>query len=203
MTNELPNTSKLLEKIKDHKGESISFGELVERLREGGFALLLIIFSSPTALPLPAMGIATVLSVPIMLISIQILIGKSHPWLPNWLRNKKIKMSSMIKIINKINPYIIKVESLLKPRISFLSTKIGHHIIGLACVICALSVALPLPFTNTIPSIGILIMAIGLLERDGLAIIGGMIVGAIGIAFAITVYLLGIEVLKAALLFWQ
>jgi len=188
MTQKLPRTSELLQKIKHHEGEKITLGEIIETLREGGFALLLIVFSLPTALPLPAVGVATVLAIPTLFISFQLTLGFRSLWLPERLAKKHLNMKTLKKAINVINPRLEKLEHFLKPRIFFLSTKLGHKIIGLTCVFLALLVALPFPFTNTIPSMGIVIMSIGLLERDGFAIIGGMLVGAIGVCFIAAIY---------------
>ena len=49
------------------------------------------------------------------------------------------------------------------------------RVVGIGLVICALSILLPL--TNIVPGIGVAIIAIGLIERDGLTVLGGLAVG--------------------------
>jgi hypothetical protein len=56
-----------------------------------------------------------------------------------------------------------------------------------------MSVLLPMPLSNFIPGMGILIASFGLLGRDGLIILSGLIVGCIGIVITTTAVLLGVE----------
>ena len=199
MTDTAPSTSDLLRKVKQHEGTVITLGALIAIFREGGFALLLILFASPLALPLPAVGIATVMSVPILFIAGQLAIGKRTPWLPEKLARKEIELDSLRKVINTILPWLEKIEHLIRPRITLFSTRIGCRLIGLVMMICACSVALPIPFSNTIPSMGIVLMSLGLLERDGVVILAGMVVGAIGVGITTAILYFGLEAVKSAL----
>jgi len=194
---ECPSAAELLASIRDHDAEKITIGECLDTFREGGFSLLIMLFAAPLALPLPAVGVATVIAIPIMILSLQLMMGRATPWMPKKWAAKELSMTSIRKVTGYIIPLLHKIEWLLKPRLTILTSNIGHKITGLACVICTISVALPIPFSNTVPSAGIVLMMIGLLERDGLAIIGGMILGALGITLTIIIYSLGIEVVTA------
>lgn len=189
-------TSQWLKQMRDYPDESISLQHLLEKLREGGFALLLMILAAPLALPLPAVGIATVMSLPILVLAVQLTLGFRSPRLPSRLGRKTISRKTMVKISDILIPYFNRLEKFLKPRVSFLSSSLGEKLVGLVCVICACSIAMPVPFSNTIPSLGIVLIAIGLLERDGLVIIGGMLVGLAGVALAVVIYYAGIEFVK-------
>ena len=105
MTVQAQATSEILASIKEHEGDDISVAEIVARFREGGFALMLIIFASPTALPLPAVGFASLMAIPIMFFSLQLALGKKYIWVPKWLAKKRITMLKMNKIIDVAIPY--------------------------------------------------------------------------------------------------
>jgi hypothetical protein len=192
----IPSTSDLFKNLLEtHKEEKIKLVDLVESFRETGFSILLIIFAAPMALPLPALGIAQIFALPLLFLSIQLAIGFRSPWIPQKLGNKTIERKTLEKVSGIMIPFLKKVEWFLKPRIRFLSSRFGDKFIGVACLICSISVAMPFPFSNTVPSMGIVAMAIGLLERDGLVIIGGMLIGALGCTIAILVVLFGVEVI--------
>ena len=74
-------------------------------------------------------------------------------------------------------PYVKKIEWFLKPRLGAVTQGVFSNFIGLAGLIMALSVTIPLPLTNTVPSFGIAVMALGVIMRDGLAVIMGAVVG--------------------------
>jgi len=50
-----------------------------------------------------------------------------------------------------------------------------------------------MPLSNYIPGLGILIASFGMLSKDGLVIILGIVVGCIGVAISITAIFLGLE----------
>ena len=83
----------------------------------------------------------------------------------------------------------------MRPRLLFLSnTVIGERISALVCLLCALSIAIPLPLTNFIPAAGIAVIALGILSTDGAIILLGFLVAAIGLFISTLVVFLGPKV---------
>lgn len=198
MSGHIPTTSELFKRLLEkHKEEEIRISDLVESFRETGFSILLIIFAMPMALPLPALGIAQIFAFPLLFLSTQLTIGLRSPWVPKKIGIKTVKRSTLVNVEKMSMPYLKKVEHLIKPRVKFLSSRFGDRLIGLACLICSISVAMPFPFSNTVPSMGIVVMSIGLLERDGLVILAGMAIGTAGCALATLVVLFGVEVVDS------
>lgn len=191
MTEKIMSSSKFLEQLATNQASFITVGDLVADYREAGFAVLLIMFSSPLALPLPAIGLAQVLAIPLLLLSIQLALGRDTLYLPESIAQKKIRMSDLIRLLNKVIPVLQKLEYLFKPRLLFLSSPLATRVIGLLCFICAIAVMAPFPGSNSIPSAGILFMSLGLLEHDGVAIFSGVVVGSIGTAIALSVLYFG------------
>ena len=62
-------------------------------------------------------------------------------------------------------------------------------------MLCALVLLLPLPvpFSNVIPSWGIMLVAGGLLERDGVFIIAGHVATMVTIALCFVIAIFGVE----------
>lgn len=184
MTSKQVPASQLLQELADKKRDNqyISFGEINEHLSERGFALLMILFSFPMAIPLPyPPGFTTLLGLPLLLLSVQMFMGMDKPSLPKWLAKKTIQTSHLIFAIDKSTKYFLKMERLLKPRLAYFSSLSGEKIIGFFAILCSISIALPIMFGNAVPSAGILIMSIGLLGKDGLVIIIGIITSIVGL----------------------
>lgn len=193
MTNESSTSEIILNLAKKHKDqETILVEDIVSSLNERGFGILLILFCALPALPLPAPpGITTILALPIFVLSIQLLIGKQQPWLPKWLSKKSLKQATFQKIIGKLVPFIQKIEPFYKPRCLYMTSKLGERLIGLAGIIFAFSISLPIPLSNTVPSIGVLVMALGLIEKDGIVVKLGMLIGTIGVTITCMIYVVG------------
>ena len=104
-------------------------------------------------------------------------IGRKAIWLPEKWKDKTVESAKIESFITAAQPWIKRIEYIIRPRLSFITQGVFSNIIGIAGVFMSLAVAIPLPLTNTVPAFGIALMAIGILMRDGLAVIGGLIIG--------------------------
>lgn len=185
---ERPTSEYLALVVAENKNETMTVGELKNALHERGFGILMAIAALPLCLPVPVPpGYTTFFSIPLFIFSIQMILGMSAPWLPAWLEKKEIKSVNLEKLITKANPWLKKIETHLKPRMTYIDVHTWERIIGVFAFIFALSIALPIPMTNFPPGWGILIMSLGLLSKDGLTIIIGIIVGTIGVGITMVV----------------
>ncbi len=176
-------------------GEDVSIANLLEAVHERGFGLILLILAVPMALPLPVPpGINVMLASPLILLTAQQAIGRHTIWLPRWMLGKTIKRSKMSAIIKALLPWSQRVERFVKPRLEFVTLGIFSNLIGVFGLIMALAICVPLPLTNTVPSLGIALMAVGVIMRDGLAVITGAIIGMVWVfALLMIIVFLGTE----------
>lgn len=171
------------ENIKDNETSQtihdvIYFHQIVEAFHERGFGMLLLILAAPMALPLPVPpGVNIVLASPLLFLTMQQAIGKHTPWLPQFILQKRVRLNLFQKTMLAILPWIKKIEKISRARLGFMTRGIFSYVIGISGLLMALSVCVPLPLTNSVPSFGICLMAIGVLMRDGLAVIAGMVIG--------------------------
>lgn len=179
--------SEILEKVgQKQKGGKTKISELMEDFHENGILLAMIFFSLPVAIPLPyPPGFTTVMGIPLMILSIQMLLGNKKVSLPQKINDYELKNSTLRAISDKVVPRLVSVEKYVKPRFSFAKSVYCEQFIGFISLLAAFSVALPIPLTNAIPALGIAVMALGLLNRDGLVIIVGFFITVIGLFVAI------------------
>lgn len=176
--------------------DKLKFHEIVEVFHERGFGMILLILAAPMALPLPVPpGVNIILASPLLFLTIQQAIGKRHPWLPQFVLQKEVKRSLFQKTMMAILPWIKRIERISSARLGFITHGVFSYIIGISGTIMALSICVPLPLTNSVPSFGICLMAIGVLMRDGLAVLAGMTIGFIWIALLLILGEAGIRYL--------
>ena len=174
----------------------MTLGEIVDFLHERGFGVLLFLFSLPMALPLPVPpGINVILATPLLFLTFQLVYGAKKPWLPEKARQKEFSKESFDKIVAQSTPWLNRLSWFIRPRLGFITQGWISHLVGVFGLIFALCVCIPIPLTNTVPSFAILLMAVGLLMRDGLAIIGGMVIGSVWITILATVGIAGLKTL--------
>lgn len=172
--------------------------DILEALHERGFGFLLFIFALPAALPFPGLGINTIIALPLFFLTAQQMLGRKTIWIPECIKYKSISRSFFEKLVTKSMPIIKKVEFFLKPRLGGVTQGVFSNLIGLVGLIMAISITIPLPLTNTVPAMGIALMALGVIMRDGLAVIAGAAIGLawVGLLVYVAVFL-GTEGLDA------
>jgi hypothetical protein len=93
-------------------------------------------------------------------------------------------------------PVVTVIEKYVKPRIAFARSIYCEQIIGLFCFISSIAASIPLPFTKGIPAFSIIVMVLGLLNRDGVAMIMGVIIAMVGILISTSVILASMLTMK-------
>lgn len=191
---------KLSEDLKDFRhnivGETVTIDELIYLMEERGIAMLLFMLALPMGLPIPVPpGVNVALAMPLILLTAQQAIGVDKVWLPRKMREREVSRKRVEAFFDKILPWIERIEYFMRPRLKFLTLSLVKRVLGVCGFVMALTICIPLPMTNSAPSFGIACMSMGLLMRDGLAVLAGVCVGLGWIALLIFVGEAGIDFL--------
>lgn len=173
--------SQLLDDFKQQiTHDRVSVDDILFTFHERGLGFVLILFSLPMALPLPVPpGINVLFASPLILLTSQQIIGRKTIWMPQKIRIKSIKSETILSLIDAAIPWTRRLEFFIRPRLGFMTQEITTRIIGILGLCMALTACIPLPLTNTVPSMGIALMSIGIVTRDGLAILAGALLGTL------------------------
>ena len=185
--------SSEIEALREHSaGKSLTVGELELALKGRGFAMLLLLLTLPFCLvPLP--GLSTPFGFAVLLIGIRIAAGKK-PWLPAFVLRKSIPPERLAKVLAGGIRFALAMEKCVKPRMHFLQRWPGMmNLIGLGIASGGLLLLLPLPipFTNMIPAWAVVLLAAGMMQRDGLLVLLGHLMTLASWAFIGLCWLLG------------
>lgn len=162
-------------------GERIAFGDLTATLGDKGYAGLLFLLAAPNLLPMPP-GVSGATGAALALLSAQLVVGMRRPWFPKVMLRREISTEKFATIGEKLEPLTRRAEALLTRRLDPLTGVIGRRVVGLACLLLAITLALPIPFGNVGPAAAISLFALGLLARDGLAVLAGLAATALSAA---------------------
>ena len=155
----------------------ISIKDIVETFKARGFGFFIFLFALPAALPLPAVGIGTILALPLLFLTAQHAFGRKTLWLPTWLESKQVTKERLNNFVTTSLPWMNRLEYIIKPRLHAITEGLSARLFSIFGFIMAISVLFPLPLTNTIPALGVALIGIGMMMRDGLAIIAGTFIG--------------------------
>lgn len=165
-------------------------GSMADVFGAKGFAVTVLLLMSVPALPLPTGGVTHVLEVVVILVGAQMVLGRSTLWLPDRLRRRDLGAAMTGRAI----PFIVRrvrwFERHAKRRgarlfrLGWFNRALGVVVVGLAL---AALLAPPFSGLDTIPSLGAVIVALGITLEDLVVVAAGLLVGAAGIVLMVTV----------------
>jgi hypothetical protein len=99
------------------------------------------------------------------------------PWLPARLMRTRIATAHLLPAMHKAAHLFARLDKLIRPRVLVLThdAKV-NRLNGFILVLCALLLMALiglLPFSNTLPALAILLLAAGMLQRDGWFVLAG------------------------------
>lgn len=188
------NLQELLERIDTiaREGDSVSLGQIMEAVGRRSFGPILVIAGLVILAPLigDIPGVPTMMAIFVLLVAIQVLMGRRHPWLPRWLLNRSIAGDKLVKAIGWLRKPARFVDRLLRPRLQVFTHQAGVYATAVLCI--GIAAALPpmelVPFTANAAGLALTALGLALIADDGLlALIAFLISGG---AIALLLYYL-------------
>jgi hypothetical protein len=187
--------SEILSEIAaDTSQERITLARLMAAMETRAYGALILLFAFPNMLPSPP-GLAGVLGLPLLFLSARMMLGQT-PWLPQFIATRSVPRASFAAVIDRATPWLERAERLLRQRLTLLTTGPAQRVLGLFCLFLTIILVIPIPFGNLAPSFAICLIALGVLERDGLWVIFGV---TAGVAASIFVGGMGYALVKSAM----
>jgi len=159
--------------------------EIVEVTQGRGYTLLLILLALPFCTPLPLPGISTPFGAVIALIGLR-LSFRLKPWLPQKLLDTQLPAKFFPRFLAATQRLVRGLEFFLRPRWTFLvDTGVLHHVYGGMILVCGLLLLLPLPvpLSNGLPALTVVLLSAALLERDGYFVLAGSLLFVVSACF--------------------
>jgi hypothetical protein len=175
-----------------------TLGNITELFGPRSFALVFVLLMALPALPLPTGGATHVFEIVTMLVALQLVVGRRCIWLPARWQRLQLASPSRQKLLNALLRRIRWLERFSRPRAtSLFDHRATTRAFGLLVFALTLSAFLAPPFSglDTLPSLGVVVTGLGVLNRDIVLALTGAVIGAVGVA---TVLALGSLVVKAA-----
>jgi hypothetical protein len=199
----VPTSELLIRVVASHKDSKMSVGELIDGMGGRAFSIILLLLTLPIAIPGPP-GLPTFFSVPLLLVTAQLWLGRPAPWLPNLIRKRRFARDGLLSVLKKIRPRLAQLESICRPRLLRMTDRHGERWVGVFYFLCAIVLCnpIPIPFSHIPLAVAMTAFALGFVERDGYIIIGASIAALVGVAINISmtggVLVLGLKLLHLA-----
>ncbi|WP_291841471.1 exopolysaccharide biosynthesis protein [Maricaulis sp.] len=167
--------------------DGMSLGEFVDALGERAFGAILFAMALPVCIPF-LYGVPQVMALPMMALSAQMGMGRGEPWLPAGFKARRIERPGLERMARGGRKWFGWLEALARPRLVALSGPTAERLVGAIFVLFCASILVPLPLTNSTPGVALVIASLGLLTRDGLLVLTGLLLGLAWIILLITLF---------------
>lgn len=175
-------TSHVLAALAAGSGERLTVAEIIGVLRDRAFALLVVLLGLPNCLPMPP-PIPLVCGLLLALVAVQIIFGRATPWLPRALLRRSIARTDLERAVARAIPILRRLERFSRPRMPIFESGVAFRATGVLILLLSIGIVLALPpFLGQIPlGVAVCLVGLGLVERDGLVVLGGLALGSIGL----------------------
>jgi hypothetical protein len=174
------------------RSEKVSVTDAIEKVETNqGLAPVVFILTLPVLAPWPP-GVSSVMALPLLFSAPQMMVGRKSLWLPQWLGDREIDLEKLQGTVKRILPWLERLERLVRPRLSILTSQPGAALTGFICTLLGVILLLPIPFTNVLPALTVLMLCLAVTRRDGVA----MLLGLLLLAAAVTGIVWGLHVAR-------
>lgn len=168
------------------RGHTVTLRELLDLVGEQGLLVFCAILASPFLLPVSLPFMSTAFGLPMLLIGVAVTLNRV-PWLPERLLDHALPSTTLLQILGRCIRWAERLEHLFRPRLLGLTgTPAANAVNGGLLVVAVLLMMAPLPlvpFANTLPAIAVMLLCIGMAERDGVLLLAGYVVSLLSATY--------------------
>jgi hypothetical protein len=159
--------SVIFRELSARQNGTISIGEIRDALGDRSFAALLLLFAALNLLPLP-IGTTLIFGPPMVLVSLQMILGYETAWLPRFLTEKSVTAERFGRAAKRLIPLLEWLERFVRPRSWPFPRGGADRPVWMIALVMSIAVTLPIPVGNWLPSLSVAVIGLALGERDGL-----------------------------------
>lgn len=156
-------------------------GEILAVLGDRGIALVLLVFSIPAIVPTPGIPAGMVFGAALTIVAMQMAAGWTRIRLPPWLARRRLKRRRVEALTHRAVCWTERLARHVRPRWTGFAAPAAVQLLGVVLIAMGALIALPIPFGNVVPGLAVFLIALGLIERDGVIIALGLVASALAL----------------------
>jgi hypothetical protein len=181
-----PDHARLSQVLRALSGRSTdqrpTLGDVLHALDSRAAAMILLAFSIPAVVPTPRIPIGALFGWALAFVGLQMVLGSQQLRLPGRLARLRIGQGQLERMVGRAAPHLERIERWLQMRVVGLSAPRAVRALGAVVFAMGVLIVLPIPFGNTLPALAVFALALGLAQRDGIAVVVGLALAAIATA---------------------
>lgn len=184
-----------LARLRRHgRTRAMTLREATQVFAERSTPLLLLFLGLLGFVPSPGLPLGFITGILVICAAFGLVLRPQHPPIPGLLARRELPASLLRRFMLFAIPFVRKLERHFRPRMTWLVSGFGIGLSAFGLVVQGVGLALPIPFGNAPFALGIVLIALGLLTRDGLGALAGHLVGIVSTGVVVIV---GVGLIRA------
>jgi len=196
-------TPPIVQRLRDAaaaiRDERVSMREMAHAHGPDAHGTLLLLLAMPCLLPVP--GVGTVLGLGMTALAVAMWRGHGTPCLPQRVAELELPRHWAQRVLIGLASAYALAGRHARARLSHIATTGRRSATSLAVGLMAVIVVLPIPFGNVLPAVALVLIGLGLVFRDGVAVVFGLLMSGVAVMATAGLLLLawiwGSELLRA------
>ena len=175
--------------IDEINGDKVTVDDVLELFGHRSFGPIFAILGLVTLIPpigsVP--GLPTIVGVVLILFSVQMLLGRSHIWLPGFIADRAIDKEKLRQAHDKSEGLLKMIDRPVTERLTWATRGAAKYVAALLVSFLAL-LMIPLellPFAVAIPGLAVVMIGIALIAHDGALMLAACVFAGIALAVAL------------------
>ena len=168
--------------------ERVSLQTLARAHGPAAHGTWLLLMAVPCLLPVP--GVGTVLGLGMIALAVAMWRGQSAVCLPRRVAELELSSHWAQRVLGMLAFSYAVAGRFTRARLSHLALAEGRSWTAAAIGLMALIVVMPIPFGNVLPAVALMLIGLGLVFRDGVAVVLGLAMAALAMCVTAGVMLM-------------
>lgn len=173
------------------RGGEVTVGDVQDNIGNRAYGALMLLPALIGCTPVAGIpGLPAVLAVIILLIALQLAVGRSSVWLPSMLRDRGLADDRVSDVLDKLRPWARRLDKVFQERFALLTQPPMPQVA--AAIVAVFAATIPfvgfIPFAAALPFGAIALLSMALLFRDG-AVMAVALVASVAAGWGLWVWL--------------
>jgi len=162
MTLHTPTSEVLRGLLDEAPAESVTLGWLLDKLHKRSFGIVLLLLALIGLAPGTSPVVGLLLTIP----ALQMILARESPVFPRMITSRRFSTQRLVRLVDRAVPVLRRLETVIHPRwkTPFDATT---RVVGLVVLALTSVFFVPIPLSNVVPAVTIMLIALAYLEEDG------------------------------------
>jgi hypothetical protein len=161
--------------------DNLTLGWLMSRLSNRSFGIVMLLLGLAAIAP----GVSVVAGLLLMLPAFQMMLGHATPFFPRRIATHRLPARQFAELVRRAVPVLRSLEKISHPRWRTAHDAAGRVVGLVVLLLSATLVFIPIPLSNIVPALTIVVISLAWLEGDGLLLLIVLLAGIFGTTVAL------------------